>query len=291
MGCPMKKKVKIITDCVCDLSNDFLQSQEVDVVRFYLTIDSRRFMDGYEISVSNVIEHYEENKTKIISKVPSPEEYAQIYREQLETSETVIHYTISSLISNSYKLANEGRELLGEDASKVFIVNTLTLSSGISFLILQACDMKKRGYDAETIVQESKELISKVHVSFVSRNADYLEINGRVTPFIASFVRTFRLRPVFYMDNGKLSVLRFEHGSREKYIKKYVRRQLKHKEKIDPERVFITHAACSKDEVDRIVAEVRSIIDFKYVHVCTTSATVACNCGAKTVGVIFKYKD
>ena len=95
----MKKKVKIITDCVCDLSNDFLQSQEVDVVRFYLTLDSGRFMDGYEISVSNVIEHYEDNKTKIVSNAPSPEEYAQIYREQLKTSETVIHYTISSFCS------------------------------------------------------------------------------------------------------------------------------------------------------------------------------------------------
>ena len=287
----MKKKVKIITDCVCDLSNDFLQSQEVDVVRFYLTLDSGRFMDGYEISVSNVIEHYEDNKTKIVSNVPSPKEYAQIYREQLKTSETVIHYTISSLISDSYKLANEGRDLLGEKASKGYIVNSLTLSSGIAFLILQACDMRKRGYDAEAIVKASQTLISKVNVSFVAKNADYLAINGRVSSLIAKFVRSFRLRPVFYMDNGKLTVLRFEHGNREKYIKKYIRRQFKQKDKIDTERVFITHAACAKDEVDRIVAEVRSIIDFKNIHICTTSASVACNCGAEAVGVIYKYKD
>lgn len=287
----MKKKIKILTDCVCDLSNDFLQSQEVDVVRFYLTLESGRFMDGYEISVSNVIEYYDDYKQKIVSNPPSPAEYAQIYQELLEKNETVVHFTISSLISNSYKLANEGRDMLGEAASNVYIINSLTLSAGMSFLILQACEMKKKGYDAADIVKASKELISKVDVSFVAKNADNLAINGRVSSFVAKFVHNFKLRPVFYMNNGKLTVSRFEHGNREKYVKKYIHRRLKNKDKIDPEHVFITHAACGKDEVDRIVAEVRSIIDFKNVHICTTSATVACNCGAEAFGVIYKYKN
>lgn len=287
----MKKKIKILTDCVCDLSNDFLQNQEVDVVRFYLTLETGRFMDGYEITVSNVVEYYEDYKRKIVSTPPSPEEYAQIYRELLEKNETVIHFTISSLISSSYKLANEGRDMLGAEAENVYIVNSLTLSSGMAFLILQACEMKKKGYDAVAIVKASKELISKVDVSFVAKNADNLAINGRVSSFVARFVHGLKLRPVFYMDNGKLTVSRFEHGNRDKYIKKYIHRRLKNKNKIDHEHVFITHAACSKDEVDRIVAEVRSLIDFDNVHVCATSATVACNCGADAFGIIYKYKD
>lgn len=288
---PMKKKIKILTDCVCDLSNEFLQKQEVDVVRFYLSLVHGRFMDGYEISVSNVIEYYEDYKQKIVSNPPSPEEYAQIYRELLEENETIIHFTISSLISDSYKLANAGRDMLVDAAANVFIVNSLTLSSGMAFLILQACELKKKGYDAETIVKACKELIPKVDVSFVAKNADNLAINGRVSSFVAKFVHSMKLRPVFYMNKGKLIISRFEHGNREKYIKKYIHRQMKNKDKIDSEHVFITHAACSKDEVDRIVAEVRSIIDFKNVHICTTSATVACNCGADAFGIIYKYKD
>lgn len=278
----------ISTDCVCDLPKEYLEENNIGVIRFYLYMDSGRFMDGYEITVSNVIDHYEENETKIVSRPPTPNEYAKLFGKQLKIYDNIIHFTISSDTSDSYKQAAEGIKLLGEDAKRVHIVDTKTLSSGMGFIIINAVKMNKQGYSAEEIVAASEKMIPKVDVSFVTKNADYLAINDRVSPVIAKFFKTLKLRPVFAMKDGKLTVARFEYGNG--YVKRYIKQKIKKTDRIDLERVFITNAACSKAELEKISKEVTDICPFKKVIFCTTSATVACNCGAGSFGIIFMYK-
>lgn len=286
----MKKRNCIITDCVSDLSNEFLQENGIEVIRFYLELSTGRFQDGYEISVSNVIEHYAQKGTKIISNEPLPEEYADFYRHRLLEYDEIIHYVISSDISESYSRATQGRAMLSEDAKKVFIVDTKNLSSGIALLVQKAIQYNKMGMSAREIAEKTTELIPKVNLSFVAVNADYLAINDRVSPKIAKFIHAFHLRPVFAMKEGHLILSGFEFGSRERYIRRYIRHRLRKIEKIDTENIFITHAAIGSEELSRVLAEVKSMGEFKNIHVSVTSATVACNCGAGAMGIIYMKK-
>lgn len=284
------KKTKILTDCISDLRTEYMKRTDVDPIHFYLSLDSGRFMDGYEISAANVLEYYSENGTKIISNPPPAEEYAQIYRKFLETYETIIHFTISSGISVAYPNAMKARELLGDDAKRVFVVDTLSLSSGMAFLIVKAVEMVKNGIETEDIVKEMSVMIPKLNVSFITLSADHLAINERVSHEIAKIIRVLKLRPIFYMDNGKLAIPGFKLGLFENYQKHYIRSRLKHPDRIDKSRAFITHAGCTKEQVDNYVAEVKKVIPFERIHICTASATVASNCGPGTFGIIFMYK-
>lgn len=284
------KKTKILTDCISDLSTAYMQRSNIEPIRFYLTLDSGRFMDGYEISASNVLEYYIENGTKIISNPPCAEEYADIYRKTLLEYENLIHFTISSGISNGYEQAKAGRDLLGEDANRVYIVDTKSLSSGMAFLIVKAVEMVDAGKEPIEIVEATKAIIPKINVSFITQNADHLAINERVSHKLAKMVRTLRLRPIFYMDNGNLTVPGFKCGFIEGYPKRYIRSRLRHHDKIDTERAFITHAGCTKEQIDSYIEEIKKVVPFKKIHICTASATVASNCGPGTFGVIFMYK-
>lgn len=284
----MGNKNYIITDCVSDLPKEYIDENNIGVIRFYLYLDSGRFMDGYEISVTNVIEHYEEVQTKIISKPPTAKEHAEIYKNILKEYDNIIHFTISSDTSVSYEQSVLGKELLGLDADRVTIIDTKTLSSGMALLIYKAVEMNKNGASVDEIVKVCEELIPKTDVSFVAKNADYLAINERVSLSVARFLRFFKMRPVFYMKNGKLSIARFALGNG--YIKRYIKGKLRKNDKIDTSKVFVTYAGCNMKDVKRIAEEVKKICPFKEVIICNTSATVACNCGAGTYGIIFMYK-
>lgn len=284
------KKTKILTDCISDLRNEYMKRTDVDPIRFYLSLDSGRFMDGYEISAANVLEYYSENEKKIISNPPPAKEYAEIFRRFLEDYETIIHFTISSGISEAYSNATAAKEMLGDDAKRVFIVDTLSLSSGMAFLIVKAVEMVKNGAETEDIVKEMSVMIPKLNVSFITMNADHLAINERVSHKVARMIRILKIKPIFYMNNGNLTIPGFKLGLFDNYQKHYIHSRLKHPEKIDTSRAFVTHAGCTKEQVDSYVAEVRKVVPFERIHVCNASATVASNCGPGTFGVIFMYK-
>lgn len=284
-------KIKILTDCISDLHPAYMQRNNIEPIGFYLTLDSGRFMDGYEISATNVLEYYSENERKIISNPPPAKEYADIYRRNLAENENIIHFSISSGISNAVPNALEAREYLGEDAKRVFIVDTKMLSSGMAFLIVKAVEMIEANASADEIVKVVTDMIPKINVSFITQNADHLAINERVSYKVAKIIRTLKLRPIFYMDkDGNLTLPGFKLGIFESYPKHYIHSRLRHPDKIDTTRAFITHAGCSKEQIDSYVAEVKKVVPFERIHICTASATVASNCGPGTFGVIFKYK-
>jgi len=284
-------KNRILTDCVCDLSNEMMQSINVGVIRFYLHLDTGTFMDRYEISADNVIEYYEEKGSKIISVEPSADEYAEIYEKVLGKYENVIHFTLSSKISDAYKKACEGRDKLGaEKASHVFVIDTLSISAAMAILLVRASNMNKEGASATEIVNEMNSMIPRLSANFVTPDAHYLAINERVKPWISDLCSSLKLRPVFRMIEGELKPVRFEYGNREGYIRRYVKHELKKSNRIDDDIVFITHSSSSKEELDLIKQAVHSIVPFKHVYTTKTSATVTCNCGAGTFGVLFMYR-
>lgn len=281
----------ILTDCVCDLSNEFMEAINVEPIRFYMHLDTGTFMDRYEISADNVIEYYEEKGTMIVSAEPSIEEYAQIYRTKLREFEHVIHFTISSKVSNSYFKSMRGLELLSpQQASRVHIIDTLSISSGMAILLVRASKMNSNGASFEAIINEMNSMIPRIDVEFLALDAKYLVINNRVRPWVAKFCSILRIRPVFAIKSGNLVPSRFEYGKREAHITRFINHRLAHQNKIDTDMVFIPHSSCSKDELDLIVSTVKRIIPFKSVYTFKTSATVTCNCGAGAFGIVFIHK-
>ncbi len=284
-------KNRILTDCVCDLTNELMESIDVGVVRFYLHLDTGTFMDRYEISADNVIEYYENNGSKIISVEPTAEEYSKIFRSELKKYDTVIHFSISSKISESYSRACRGRDMLeSELAKRVFLIDTYSLSGAMALMLFRASEMNNHGESAESIVREMNEMIPRIDTNFITPNADYLVINERVAPWVSSMCKSLKLRPAFRMINGELKPSRFEYGRREGYIRRYIKHELKHPERIDDEMVFIVHSSSSVEELELIKSTVLNIVPFKKVYVTKTSATVTCNCGSGAIGVEFFYK-
>lgn len=286
----MSRKIGLSTDCVCDLSNDYLDKNDILCIRFYLNVESGKFMDGYEISAVNVVEHYTNVGTKIISAEPEAAEYSYLFRKKLEECDELIHFTISSKISSSYEKAMKGKEMLGEDAGRVHVFDTESLSGGMAFLILKAVQMRNNGSSIEEIISVCEAMRSKIDVGFVAPNVHYLTINGRVEPYIEKICNGLKLHPIFRMKEGDLVPVGFESGKREVYAKHYILKRLKKRANIDDTNVYIVHSSCPPDEVNKIVNLVKQQVPFKNVYINKTSATVTCNSGEGAFGIIYMNK-
>ena len=284
------KRLAITTDCVCDLPEEYLTEHDVDLVYFYINTDTGRFQDGAGITSGNILEYLEEGGVKAETCAPRVEEYQRFFEEQLTRSEELLHISIGGRVGESCKNAMTARKLLGDDAARVTVIDSGHVSTGMGHMIVKAVELRDGGKSTAEIAAAIERMRSKVSTTFITRNANYLYRNGRVSARVRQLCGAFRLHPVIELRDGRMVLKAMRVGQYEKAMLRYVRDELKRGDRIDKRRLFITHAGCSVRTVSLIRAEVAKLCEFEEVVVTRQSATVSSNFGPETLGIIFVYK-
>ena len=282
-----ENKICITTDCVCDLPDEILKSNNVDLIYFYIETDSGRFKDVDEITAQNVFDYLGNGGVKTITEAPPTDEFVSFFSEKLKAYDHVIHIAISSKISKSVSNAEQAIEQLGTEGKRVHIVDSGHLSTGIAHMVLRAAEMVRSGSDTEKIISEMDDMRSRVSTSFMADNTDYLYLNGQVSKVIHKICTMFHIHPVLAMNKGYLKLRSCYIGNYRKSAARYIRVELKDNKKIKSNRLFITHAGCSTNDIKMIKKYVSSIMKFDEVVVTKASATISSNSGPRTFGLLY----
>lgn len=284
------KKTGISTDCICDLPEDYLLANGIEVMHFYIHTSTGRFRDGDEITSGNILEYLENGGEVLSSNIPDPEEYKKFYEKMLKQYDEVIHIATSDKASLSFHNATESLSLLGEDSKRVTIIDSEHLSTGLGHMVLRAVALRDSGKSAAEIAEACAVMKTKISSTFIVPNADYLYRMGKVSKFVKNLSRALTLHPVLFLKDGKISVKSMRVGDYEKAVMRYVRSELKHGDKIDRKQLFITHAGCPPKIISQIKETADALCKFDEMTVTKASAAISSNCGPETVGVLFVYK-
>lgn len=282
-----ENKICITTDCVCDLPDEMLRKNNVDMVYFYIETDSGRFKDVDEITAQNIFDYLREGGVKSITEAPPADEFISFFTEKLKSYEQVIHICISSKISKSVGYATEAVEKMGEDGKRIHVVDSWHFTTGMGHMVLRAAEMVRNGSNCEQILAEMENMRDMVYSSFMADNADYLYRNQKVSKAVQQICSIFRIHPVLGAKNGQLTLKSFQIGKYEKSAVRYVRNELRNKNKIKTQRLFITHAGCRASDIKLVKKEVSRIMEFDEVIVTKASATVSSNSGPRTFGLLY----
>lgn len=283
------KNLIISADCTCDLTEELLEKYEIEQMYFYVSTDTGFFRDGDEITALNVFECMGDGQT-VTSSAPPVDDYVGYFGKLLKRAGEVIHLTISSGCSKSYEHSMEAVSRLGEDGKRVHVIDSRHLSSGLGHLVLKTAEAAASGKPMDEIICEAEAIREKISTSFITKDAEYLYINGKISAWKAKLIRRLRVHPILAMKNGEISLKGFLRGDYERAQLKYVRKELKETKRVDRRVLFITHAGCTARELERIKAQVDTIGCFKSVYVTNASATVSSNCGPETIGAIYITK-
>ena len=281
------KRIGISTDCMCDLPADCLAENGIEVMQFYIHVATGRFLNESEITSDNVVEYLASGNTFFRSSVPEPEECRTYFESLLTRYDEVIHITTSDKIGLSYPNAQAALERMGEDASRVTLINSGSLSTGLGQMVLLAVTLQNSGKTVPEIVSACDAMRSKLAGSFILPNADYLYRVGYAGPWAKALCRLFRIRPVLCMRNGKLVFKSFRAGDYEKAVSRYLSGTLKRSGQIDKRQLFITHAGCPAKLISQVKAKADSLCRFDNVTVTKTSAAISSFFGPGSLGVLF----
>ena len=283
----MYKSILISSDSTCDLSPELVERYQIRIQPMGVTLGEQHYRDGVDITPDMIYAHQEKTGELPKTSAINVAEALEYFEDLKKDGSAVIHFTISSSMSSTYNNAC----VAAQEFEDVYVVDSKNLSTGSGLLVLAAAEMAREGMEAGAIVRKIHDLVERVDASFVVDDLEYLVKGGRCTALAAFGANLLQLKPCIAVKQGAMGVSKKYRGKFEKTLLAYVADRLADGDAICLDRVFVTHAGCDPELVERVAETVKNTLPFREVLVTRAGCTVSAHCGANTLGVIFIRKN
>ncbi len=274
-------KIAITAESTIDLPKELLEQFEIIVFPFQVTHGEKNFLDG-ELTTKELFDLVD--KTNVLPKTSAHNafEYTEFFESVLKDYDAIIHFALSSGITSSTKNAIDA----ASEMKNVYIVDSLSLSTGIALSAIYARQLTKTMDDPKKIADLAQERVKAVQASFVVERLDYLYKGGRCSGFQLLGSNILKIRPRIVLKDGKMLSDKKYRGEMPKVVKTYAEDIIKEFNNFDKTICFVTYSTATAEMVENVKAVLNSA-GFENVFETQTGATVSSHCGANTLGVLY----
>lgn len=279
-------KIQVTCDSTCDLTPELYEKYNIVVMPLTVTLGDKAYKDSIDIDGPMIFDYVA--KTGVLPKTSaiSIGEYTDFFKPFVDDGYTVIHINLSSGLSSSHQNAR----LAAEELGNVYVIDSLNLSSGSGHLAIAARELEAEGLAPEEIANHLNEMKSRLDVSFIISELDYLHKGGRCSGVAAFGANLLKLRPCIEVVDGGMIVGKKFRGSTEKTIKEYITSRLEGREDLQLNRIFLTHSHAPAEVVNEMLGYIKELQPFAEVIETVAGSTITSHCGKGCLGVLFFKK-
>ncbi len=278
-------EIVITADSTCDLPKNIIDEQNIIIFPLSILFGENSYLDGVEIHASDIYEHVK--KTGALPKTAAvpPADYYDVFKKLTDEGKAVVHISLSSAISSSH----QNSLVAASEFDNVYCVDSKSLCTAMGLLVLKACDLREKNFDAKKIANRLKGMAQKLHTTFVLDSLEYLHKGGRcsgVERFGAN-VLGLKISIAVSPETGRLDVSKKYRGKIEAVYKQYINDCMNAAGRADKTRIAIANSGGVSGD---IIAYARGVAEgkgFKEVIIADAGCTISSHCGPKTFAVFF----
>ena len=243
----------VISCCsTADLSKEHFEKRDIKYICFHYELDGVQYPDdlgetmAFDVFYKKMAEG-SDTKTSQINEA----EFEEYFEPFLQQGKDILHICLSSGITGVVNSANIAKaELLEKYPDrKIYIVDSLTASSGFGLLVDHLADMRDEGKNIDEIYEWAMANKLRLQTWFFSTDLTFYVKGGRVTKTAGFVGGILNICPLLNMDvNGKL-IPRYKIRGKKKVIQAIFEQMKNFAE--DREnysgKCFISHSACYED--------------------------------------------
>ena len=278
--------IKITADSSCDLNQKLIDEYDIGIVPLAIAVGDESRLDGLEITPDDIYAHVAGGGNLPATSAVNPARYTEVCSKYAARYEAVIHISIGSGFSSCFQNACAA----AVDFSNVYVVDSCNLSTGQGQMVLEAAILARTSLTPQEIVGKLTALAPRIRISFVLGRLDYMKKGGRCSSVEVLGANLLKLKPAIAVKDGKMGVIKKYRGAMEKCLRDYIADQLKGREDLVGNRVFITHSGIDPSLVELARTEVAKYAAFQEVIETRAGCTVSSHCGPGTLGIIFIVK-
>jgi len=213
------QKIGLVADEAADLPKEIIEKYQMAVVPVKMDWPDLENLPGE--NTFQKMREAEKRGIKSFGKTsqPSPRDFLEAFKKQLEKFEKIICIAVTSKLSGTYNSAIQAEGMLGDENQKrIFIVDSLNASCGEGLSDLKAIDLIEEGKEAGEIVKELEEFVSQIHLYGMFKDVKWLEASGRISSTVADWFRRMEkigFRPILGVKKGLVKAIGIKAGAKD----------------------------------------------------------------------------
>ncbi len=202
--------MKIIADSTCDINAQDEKLLNIRTIPLQVTFGDKSYKDIVEISKREFFEKLETSEVLPVTSQPTPDLFAEVFKEYKELDEEVILITLASKLSGTHQSAVIAKEMV--DYDKIYIVDSATATSGSGILVRLACALRDEGKSAKEIYEILEAKKEKANLIAMVDTLKYLIKGGRVSKAAGAIGGILNVKPIIAVKDGEVLTINKVRG-------------------------------------------------------------------------------
>ena len=274
-------KIAISMESTCDLPQELIEKYGFEIIPYSVILGDNIYEDD-ETLQTKIFEYVEKNKVLPKTSALNEMQYKEYFTKLLEKYDAVVHITLSSGLTSSVAHAQSAAEKM----KNVYIVDSLSLSTGISLLGIYAKELADAGATPEEIVQKVTARVPYIQASFVVERLDYLYKGGRCSALSLFGANLLKIRPQIVVSGGKMKPAKKYRGKMGKVIETYSADVLEEFNNADKRLAFITYTTATEEMIEPAKKALTNA-GFETIIESQAGGTITSHCGEHVLGILF----
>lgn len=284
----------IISCCsTADLSKEHFEKRNIKYICFHYELDGVQYLDdlGETMSFEDFYRKMDEGADTKTSQI-NEAEFEEYFEPFLQQGKDILHICLSSGITGVVNSANIAKEMLLEKypGRKIYIVDSLTASSGFGLLVDKLADLRDEGKNIDEVYEWAEKNKLRLQTWFFSTDLKFYVKGGRVTKTAGLVGGILNICPLLNMDNLGRLIPRYKIRGKKKVIQAIFEQMKNFAENRQDYsgKCYMSHSACYEDAkvVATLIEEYFPKLQGK-VEINDIGTTIGSHTGPGTVALFF----
>lgn len=206
--------IKIIVDSTCDLSDEFIKKNNIDVISLQIFVNDQSYRDIKEIKIEQLYEAIESNKD-VKTSLPNLTDMDDLFSKYAKEGTEFVFFTFSKEMSGTYNAATMIINQLKETYdTNMAVIDTKNGGIANALIIKRFVENKKDFNSFEEKVDYARSLADEIKHIFIVNDLTQLKKGGRIGLLKALVGSILHIKPILFIDNGTINVYKNAIGER-----------------------------------------------------------------------------
>lgn len=200
--------VQIIVDSTVDLAERYRSA--VSVIPMTVNFGGEEFLDGVTLTKEEFYRRLPESPVLPTTSQATPAAFQALFDRVAQAGDGAVVITIAEKLSGTYQSAC----IAAEDYPNIFVVDSLTTTTGAGILAEYAVDLARGGMEAPELARRIMEKRNDICLIALLDTLEYLKRGGRISKTVALAGGLLSIKPVITIANGEILLIGKARGSK-----------------------------------------------------------------------------
>lgn len=196
--------VRIVTDSTSDIPARLAEEMGISVVPLSVIFGDEVYREGIEIGHDLFYDKLVHSKVMPTTSAPSVGDFLAVYEPLLNETDEIVSIHISSKLSATYNNACQAAKQLSDRGARIEVVDSLSVSFGLSFLAQAAARAASAGASVDEIRAITDRMIPRLRILVVLDTLEYVRRGGRIGRARAFLGAVLKVKPILSFRDGEV---------------------------------------------------------------------------------------